>query len=98
MYGGQIIESAPVEALFDRPRHPYTRALLESLPDAAAPHESHRRLRVIPGQVVDPRRPPPGCRFEPRCGLSGADCRMAAPAAVAAGAMHQVRCLRPSES
>jgi oligopeptide/dipeptide ABC transporter ATP-binding protein len=97
MYGGQIIESAPVETLFDRPRHPYTRALLASLPDAAAPHEPRRRLRVVPGQVVDPRQPPPGCRFEPRCTLAVPDCRTARPEPSAAGSAHQVRCLRWSE-
>ena len=98
MYGGQIIESAPVDVLFDGARHPYTRALLASLPDAAAPHLSHRRLRVVPGQVVDPRRPPPGCRFEPRCALAIGECRMGSPAVVAAGPAHQVCCLRWSEA
>jgi oligopeptide/dipeptide ABC transporter ATP-binding protein len=97
MYGGQIVESAPVAALFDAPSHPYTRALLESLPDAAAAHEKHRRLRVMPGQAVDPRRPPPGCRFEPRCALSTGLCRSGTPASAAAGTAHQVRCLRWSE-
>jgi peptide/nickel transport system ATP-binding protein len=98
MYGGQIIESAPVDALFDRPRHPYTRALLASLPDAEAPHRSHQRLRVVPGQVVDPRSPPPGCRFEPRCVQSAAQCRSAVPGTLLAGAAHEVRCLRWSET
>ncbi len=98
MYGGQIIESSPVQALFDRPRHPYTRALLASLPDAAAPHVPHQRLRMMPGQVVDPRQPPPGCRFEPRCGLSIENCRVSPPPTQAAGAGQQVRCLRWSES
>ncbi len=97
MYGGRIIESAPVNTLFDRPRHPYTRALLDSLPDAQAPHRPHQRLRVVPGQVVDPRHPPAGCRFEPRCGVSVPACREAPPEAAAAGAAHQVRCLRWSE-
>ena len=98
MYGGQIIESAPVHDLFDRPRHPYTRALLDSLPDAGAPHRPHQRLRVVPGQVVDPRRPPPGCRFEPRCTRSAAVCRDAVPEVLAAGAGHAVRCPRWSEA
>ena len=75
MYGGQIVESAPVEKIFDQPLHPYTRALLASLPDADAPHRPHRRLAVMPGQPVDPRRLPPGCRFEPRCSLAVDECR-----------------------
>ena len=97
MYGGQIIESAPVEKLFDQPLHPYTRALLASLPNADAPHRARQRLAVMPGQVVDPRQPPPGCRFEPRCGLAVADCRELPPTVHAAAAHHQVRCLRWSE-
>jgi oligopeptide/dipeptide ABC transporter ATP-binding protein len=98
MYGGQIIESAPAATLFDRPRHPYTRALLASLPDAGAPHRPHQRLRVVPGQVVDPRSPPPGCRFEPRCAQSAAPCREAVPGAVMADLTHQVRCIRWGET
>jgi oligopeptide/dipeptide ABC transporter ATP-binding protein len=97
MYGGQIIESAPVGRLFDRPLHPYTRALLASLPDAAAPHRPQQRLAVVPGQVVDPRQLPPGCRFEPRCSLAISDCR-ACPPMVQAAVRHDVRCLRWSEA
>jgi oligopeptide/dipeptide ABC transporter ATP-binding protein len=98
MYGGQIIESAPVDRLFDRPLHPYTRALLASLPDADAPHRPQRRLAVLPGQVVDPRHLPPGCRFEPRCSLAIGECRACPPVVQAAAARHQVRCLRWSEA
>jgi oligopeptide/dipeptide ABC transporter ATP-binding protein len=93
MYGGQIIESAPVDGLFDRPVHPYTRALLASLPDADAPHVPRRRLAVVPGQVVDPRHVPTGCRFEPRCNFAIGECRTPPPVAQAAES-HEVRCLR----
>ena len=98
MYGGQIMESAPVDVLFNRPGHPYTRALLASLPDASAAHVSHNRLRVIPGQVVDPRRPPPGCRFAPRCEASIPDCTAAGPSVQQDGIAQRVRCLRWSAS
>jgi peptide/nickel transport system ATP-binding protein len=94
MYGGQIVESAPVDRLFDRPLHPYTRALLASLPDAAAPHSPQRRLAVMPGQAADPRHVPPGCRFEPRCAWSASDCRKSVPAVATAADHHEVRCSR----
>jgi peptide/nickel transport system ATP-binding protein/oligopeptide transport system ATP-binding protein len=93
MYGGQIVESAPVTALFDRPHHPYTRALFASLPDITVPHGARRRLSVVGGQVVDPRHPPPGCRFEPRCALAASDCRQASPATVFPAPAHELRCL-----
>jgi oligopeptide/dipeptide ABC transporter ATP-binding protein len=98
MYGGQIVESAPVENLFDRPLHPYTRALLASLPDADAPHRPQRRLAVMPGQVVDPRHMPPGCRFEPRCALAIGACRASPPAIARAAAARTVRCSRWSDA
>ena len=64
MYAGQVVEEAPVEALFEHPLHPYTRALLDALPRLDA---TEARLRAIPGAVPDPRFHPPGCRFHPRC-------------------------------
>ncbi|SFR88236.1 ABC transporter ATP-binding protein [Sphingomonas jatrophae] len=67
MYGGRIVEQARTAELFGHTRHPYTRGLLESLPVPAARGE--RRLRTMPGQVIDITRPPPGCAFGPRCAL-----------------------------
>ncbi len=65
MYAGKIVEMAPTRELFREPLHPYTRGLLASVlepsPDAKAPEE------VLPGEPPDPRFPPPGCRFHPRC-------------------------------
>jgi len=95
MYGGQIVESAPVGRLFDRPLHPYTRALLASRPDADS-HGTRRRLAAMPGEAVDPRCPPPGCRFEPRCALARSDCR-SPPALETAASGHGVRCVRWSQ-
>src|SRR5207253_2462820 len=67
MYAGQVVESAPVAALFRRPLHPYTRALLSAVPRLDG---SGRRLTTIEGTAPDPTRYPPGCRFAPRCPLA----------------------------
>jgi oligopeptide/dipeptide ABC transporter ATP-binding protein len=64
MYGGKIVEQAPVIPLFDTPAHPYTRALLGALPRADA---AGARLEAIPGRVPPPDRLPLGCPFTPRC-------------------------------
>ena len=64
MYAGRIVESAPSADLFDNPRHPYARGLLAALPPLEGPR---RRLEPIPGVVPDPRSPPDGCAFGPRC-------------------------------
>ena len=70
MYAGRLVEEAPVAALFDQPRHPYTRGLLRSIPGKQAPSggaRRDRRLATLPGAVPDPTDPPAGCRFHPRC-------------------------------
>src|SRR5260370_14497979 len=60
MYAGKVVESAPVRELFARPKHPYTRGLLESVPTLV--HSQTRRLPTIEGMVPDLRHLPPGCR------------------------------------
>jgi len=67
MYAGRIVELADVRTVFDHPRHPYTAALLSSLPRLDT---NHRRLAPIAGQPPSLLDPPPGCAFHPRCGLS----------------------------
>jgi len=69
LYAGKVMERGTVEAVFDRPAHPYTRALLESLPGADADP------RPIGGSLPDPRSPPAGCRFHPRCRYAVDECR-----------------------
>jgi oligopeptide/dipeptide ABC transporter ATP-binding protein len=76
MYLGCIVENAPVGELFGAPRHPYTRALIDALPDLSM---SGRKRRVIEGEIPDPIRPPPGCAFHPRCPLAFERCRHEVP-------------------
>ena len=64
MYAGVVVEEADVLPLFDEPKHPYTRGLLDSIPK---PTEKHPRLATIPGTVPNPLEKPPGCPFANRC-------------------------------
>jgi oligopeptide/dipeptide ABC transporter ATP-binding protein len=83
MYGGAIAEEAGAQALFDRPRHPYTQGLLAAQPELSRPD---RPLIAIPGHPPRPDALPPGCRFAPRCGQAVARCRAEAPRLRALGA------------
>jgi oligopeptide/dipeptide ABC transporter ATP-binding protein len=89
MYAGQLVEQAPTRALFAAPRHPYTRALLASIPRLRGPLQ---HLAPIPGTVPQPAAWPPGCRFHPRCAHRFAPCDHAPPPWVAAAADHASRC------
>jgi peptide/nickel transport system ATP-binding protein len=64
MYAGQVAESAPTKAIFERPLHPYSRGLMNAFPSVRGPR---RELAGIPGAPPDLARPPSGCRFNPRC-------------------------------
>jgi peptide/nickel transport system ATP-binding protein len=77
MYAGQVVETAPTRTLFRRVRHPYTEALLRSIPRIEDP--SHTALRAIPGRPPDPIDLPPGCRFAPRCSYARDRCRQESP-------------------
>jgi oligopeptide/dipeptide ABC transporter ATP-binding protein len=76
MYAGRVAEEGPVRRVFTAPRHPYTQKLLSSFPNIRA---DRRTLEVIPGTLPDPRNPPPGCRFAPRCSFVMDVCREVVP-------------------
>ena len=76
MYLGRLVEVAPVDRLFARPRHPYTRLLLDTLPDLSL---SGRERTPLAGEVASPIDPPPGCAFHPRCPFATERCRREEP-------------------
>ena len=89
MYAGRIVETAVTAALFDRPAHPYTEALLRSVPDVTRPT---RRLVSIEGQPPSIYTLPAGCTFAPRCPDVMSRCREAFPPEIQLGQAHSVRC------
>ena len=89
MYGGQIVERAPVRELFRNPRHPYTRGLLEAMPRLGRQRE---RLTVIPGTVPPPTRWPSGCRFRDRCAWAWQRCADEHPPEYVVSDGHTARC------
>ena len=80
MYAGRKVEEAPVDELFDHPRHPYTQGLLNSIPRLGeAGAGDHKRLEEIPGMVPSLKEEIPGCVFAPRCGYATERCRREYP-------------------
>ena len=93
MYAGEVVESAPVGALFDNPKHPYTRGLLESIPGR---HPGEERLRTIEGDVPTANEPATDCRFAPRCPAAFDSCEAVHPVPVdvgRTGSEHGAACL-----
>jgi peptide/nickel transport system ATP-binding protein len=91
MYAGQIVERAPVDALFAEPQHPYTLGLMGSIPRLDRRAE---RLATIEGSLPDMTAPPLACRFAPRCPFVEDRCTAAAPPVVTVGPGHWSRCFR----
>ena len=82
MYLGRMVEAAPTDTLFESPRHPYTRMLLDAVPDL---DRTGTARTAVAGEVPNPLRPPPGCAFHPRCPHADARCRAEVPAPRATG-------------
>jgi oligopeptide/dipeptide ABC transporter ATP-binding protein len=89
MYAGRLIESGPVRRIFDQPSHPYTRALLDSIPRLS---DTDARLTAIDGQPPDPAALPTGCAFHPRCLKALERCRVEAPPRYSVGPQHAAAC------
>jgi len=90
MYAGRIVESADADALYARPRHPYTVGLLQSVPRLDRPDTA--KLQPIPGQPPDALNRPTGCAFHPRCPLATAQCRAEVPPLRQLAAGHAAAC------
>ncbi len=91
MYGGRVMETGPVEAIFAAPLHPYTRALLASIPGQKP---GKQRLTEIPGSSPNPADPPSGCPFHPRCPLAIDACRQVTPPLEAKADGRTAACIR----
>lgn len=76
MYAGQIVEESDVYELFDNPNHPYTKALIESIPTL---EKSNKELNCIEGSVPNPESMPSGCKFHPRCRYAKKECKLNTP-------------------
>ena len=91
MYAGRAVEQAPVFRLFDPPLHPYTRGLLSCVPTL---DQEQDRLVAIPGNLPEPSRRPPGCRFSARCVHAAPMCGEAIPALETLEPHHEAACIR----
>lgn len=90
MYLGRIVEIGTVDDVFERPTHPYTKALLSAVP-VPDPTSTHER-EILEGDIPSPLTPPTGCHFHPRCPDCETVCRETAPTLVALGEKHRVSC------
>jgi peptide/nickel transport system ATP-binding protein len=93
MYAGQIAELGPKDVIFSNPSHPYTRALLDSIPHLS----QARALTGIPGRTPAPGARPDGCRFNDRCTFAIDECRQGVPELRTIAPEHEVRCIRVEE-
>lgn len=90
MYGGLVMEEAPIDDIFEHPSHPYTMGLLNSIPDME--QDKAVRLKPIPGSPPDMTNPPAGCPFAPRCPYARKICGAELPEFIQVGERHSSRC------
>jgi oligopeptide/dipeptide ABC transporter ATP-binding protein len=95
MYAGRIVELVPIDALFDTPAHPYTKALLAALPESGG---RERRLPTIPGQPPSLDDALPACPFAPRCALADRRCCSETPPRIMLTPAHSVTCWKPDRA
>jgi peptide/nickel transport system permease protein len=93
MYGGTVVEDAPVDVALRRPAHPYTHALLRAVPGMDTARD--QPLTTIAGRPPDPVEFPPGCPFSPRCPWADDDCRRELPVLTELSVGHRVACRHP---
>jgi peptide/nickel transport system ATP-binding protein len=93
MYAGKVVEEAPVGALFDNPRHPYTQGLIRSIPRIDIASTRKTRLETIAGTVPSLIDPAPGCRFAARCHRALAHCQQISPPLRSVAPGHRVACV-----
>ena len=95
MYLGKIVEFGPAEEIFSHPRHPYTKALFDSIPTLTT--RGMEGLKTLEGQIPSPINPPPGCAFHQRCAYACEQCAQEMPQPEDLGGGHMVSCLRAHE-
>jgi peptide/nickel transport system ATP-binding protein len=93
MYAGRIVETGPTAAILDRPRHPYTRGLLEAVVDLDSSNAMPEPIPGLVPELAPPAELPPGCPFAPRCPLAGPECSVAEIPLESIGSERRVACL-----
>jgi oligopeptide transport system ATP-binding protein len=97
MYLGKIVELGPAADVIERPRHPYTRALVSAIPTPNPDVERTRQRIVLAGDPPSPIDPPSGCPFHPRCQFAQDQCKLIVPALYPAGPLREAACIRLDE-
>lgn len=93
MYLGKIVEFSSADEIYQNPQHPYTKALLASIP-VPDPRKRKDHTQILKGDIPSPISPPPGCHFHPRCPIATPDCKEISPILDIKSAEHSVRCIK----